>query len=133
MGAMLVGMATGFAAMAFSFVLLGISLVLRVVIALVVRVKARRLDMEIGLWAVSGFFLGLWIIPVYIIAQRKITSSKCTACGQQIVRGENYCISCGAPVKVFDDGAFLKRILLIAAAVFVAFYIFCAVYTAVTA
>ena len=133
MGAMLIGMATGFAAMAFSFVLLGISLVLRVVIALVVRVKARRLDMDIGLWAVSGFFLGLWIIPVYIIAQRKITSSKCTACGQQIVRGENYCISCGAPVKLFDDGAFLKRILLIAAAVFVAFYIFCAVYTAVTA
>ena len=130
---MLVGMATGFAAMAFSFVLLGISLVLRVVIALVVRVKARRLNMDSGLWAVSGFFLGLWIIPVYIIAQRKITSSKCTACGQQIVRGENYCISCGASVKVFDDGAFLKRILLIAAAVFVAFYIFCAVYTAVTA
>lgn len=133
MGAMLVGMATGFAAMAFLFVLIGFSLVLRVVIALVVRVKARRLNMDIGLWAVSGFFLGLWIIPVFITVRRKINSLKCTACGQQIGHGENYCILCGAPVKVFDDGAFLKRILLIAAAVFVAFYIFCAVYTAVTA
>ncbi|MBQ6932489.1 MAG: zinc ribbon domain-containing protein [Clostridia bacterium] len=133
MGAMLIGMATGFAAMAFSFAIIGFSVVTRMVIAIVIRRKARRLNMDSGLWAVSGFFLGLWIIPVYIIAQRKITSSKCSACGQQIEYGTKFCVSCGTPVKVFDDGAFLKRILLIAAAVFVAFYIFCAVYTAVTA
>ena len=130
---MLIGMATGFAAMAFSFAIIGFSVVTRMVIAIVIRRKARRLNMDSGLWAVSGFFLGLWIIPVYIIAQRKITSSKCSACGQQIEYGTKFCVSCGTPVKVFDDGAFLKRILLIAAAVFVAFYIFCAVYTAVTA
>ena len=133
MGAMLVGMATGFAAMAFSFAIIGFSVVTRMVIAIVIRRKARRLNMDSGLWAVSGFFLGLWIIPVFITVKRKINSLKCTACGQQIGYGENYCISCGAPVKVFDDGAFLKRILLIAAAVFIAFCIFCAVYTSVTA
>lgn len=128
MGAMLVGMATGFAALAFSFAIIGFSVVMRVVIALVIRVKARQLNMDSGLWAVSGFFLGLWIVPVYIIVKRKMTLLKCTACGQQIEHGANFCVSCGAPVKAFDDGAFLKKVLLIAAVVFVAVYIVSGVY-----
>ena len=128
MGAMLVGMATGFAAMAFSFAIIGFSVVTRMVIAIVIRRKARRLNMDSGLWAVSGFFLGLWIIPVYIIAQRKITSSKCTACAQQIEYGTKFCVSCGTPVKSFDDGAFLKKVLSIAAVAFVVFYIVNGVY-----
>ncbi len=128
MGAMLVGMATGFAAMTFSFVIIGFSVVMRVVIALVIRVKARRLNMDSGLWAVSGFFLGLWIIPVYIFVKRKMTLLKCTACGQQIEYGTKFCVSCGTPVKSFDDGAFLKKVLLIAAVTFVAVYIISAVY-----
>lgn len=128
MGAMLVGMVTGFAAMGFTFALIGFSAVIRVIIALVIWAKARRLNMESGLWAVSGFFLGLWIIPVYIIAKRKMTSLKCTVCGQQVEHHANFCISCGAPVKAFDDGAFLKKILLIAAAVIVVFYAISTVY-----
>ncbi len=131
MGAMLVGMATGFAAMGFTFAIIGFSAVIRVIIALVIWAKARRLNMGSGLWAVSGFFLGLWIIPVYIIAKRKMTSLKCTVCGQPIGYGANYCISCGLPVKAFDDGAFLKKILLIAAAVIVVFYAISTVYCTV--
>lgn len=128
MGAMLVGMATGFAAMAFSFAIIGFSLVTRTVVALVIRWKTRRLNMNSGLWAVSGFFLGLWIVPVYIIVKRKMTLLKCTACGQQIENGAKFCVSCGTPVKAFNDGAFLKKVLLIAAVVFVAVYIINGVY-----
>lgn len=128
MGAMLVGMATGFAAMTFSFVIIGFSVVTRMVIAIVIRRKARRLNMDSGLWAVSGFFLGLWIIPVYIFVKRKMTLLKCTACGQQIENGAKFCVSCGTPVKSFDDGAFLKKVLLLAAVVFVAVYIVSGVY-----
>lgn len=84
--------------------------------------------MDSGLWAVSGFFLGLWIIPVYIFVKRKMTLLKCTACGQQIENGANFCVSCGTPVKAFNDGAFLKKVLLIAAVVFVVFYIVNGVY-----
>lgn len=123
MGAMLVGMVTGFAAMGFTFALIGFSAVIRVIIALVIWAKARRLNMRSGLWAVSGFFLGLWIIPVYIIAKRKMTSLKCTVCGQQVEHHANFCISCGTPVRAFDDGAFLKKVLLITAVAFVAVYI----------
>lgn len=128
MGAMLVGMATGFAAMAFSFVIIGFSVVTRVVIAIVIRRKARRLNMDSGLWAVSGFFLGLWVIPVYIFAKRKMTLLKCTACGQQIENGAKLCVSCVTPVKTFYDGAFLKKVLSIAAVAFVVFYIVNGVY-----
>lgn len=128
MGAMLVGMATGFAAMAFSFAIIGFSVVTRVVIALIIRVKARRLNMDSGLWAISGFFLGLWIIPVCIIVKRKMKSLKCTACGQRVEHGANFCISCGTPVKAFDDGAFLKKVLSIAAVAFIVFYIVSGVY-----
>lgn len=128
MGAMLVGMATGVAAMGISFTLIGFSLVTRTVIALVIRTKARRLNMDSGLWAVSGLFLGFWIIPVYIFAKRKMVSLKCTVCGLQIEHGANFCVSCGTPVKTFDDGAFLKKVLLIAAVAFVVFYIVNGVY-----
>lgn len=128
MGAMLVGMATGFAAMAFSFIIIGFSVVARVVIAIVICRKAQRLNMNSGLWVVSGFFLGLWIVPVYIIVKRKMTLLKCTACGQQIENGAKFCVSCGTPVKSFDDGAFLKKVLSIAAVAFVAVYIISGVY-----
>ena len=128
MGAMLVGMATGIAAMGISFVLIGFSVVTRTVIALIIRTKAQRLNMDSGLWAVSGFFLGLWIVPVFIIAKRKIISLKCTACGRQIEYGTKFCVSCGTPVKSFDDGAFLKKVLSIAAVAFVVFYIVNGVY-----
>lgn len=131
MGAMLVGMATGFAAMGISFTLIGFSLVTRTVVALVIRRKARRLNMDSGLWAVSGFILGVLIIPVYVFAKRKTASSECTACGRQAEHGANYCISCGAPVQAFDDGRFLKKILLIAVTVIVAVYIVSAVFTLV--
>ena len=129
MGAMLVGMATGIAAMGISFVLIGFSVVTRTVIALIIRTKAQRLNMDSGLWAVSGFFLGLWIVPVFIIAKRKITSLKSTACGRQTGHGANYCAVCGAPVEVFDDSRFLKRILLIAVAVIVVVYVVGIFYT----
>ena len=128
MGAMLVGMVTGVAAMGFMFAVIGFSVVTRVVIALIIRVKARRLNMDSGLWAISGFFLGLWIVPVCIIVKRKMKSLKCTACGQRVEHGANFCISCGAPVQAFDDGRFLKKILLIAVAAIVAAYAFSAVY-----
>lgn len=128
MGAMLVGMATGVAAMGISFVLIGFSVVTRTVIALIIRTKAQRLNMDSGLWAISGFFLGLWIIPVCIIVKRKMKSLKCTACGQRVEHGANFCISCGTPVKAFDDGAFLKKVLLIAAVAFIVFYIVSGVY-----
>lgn len=128
MGAMLVGMASGFAAMAFSFAIIGFSVVTRMVIAIVIRRKARQLNMDSGLWAVTGFLLGLWIIPVCIIVKRKMKSLKCTACGQRVEHGANFCVSCGTPVKSFDDGAFLKTVLLIAAVVFVAVYIVSGVY-----
>ena len=123
MGAMLVGMATGVAAMGISFVLIGFSVVTRTVIALIIRTKARQLNMDSGLWAVTGFLLGLWIIPVYIFAKRKMASLKCTACGKQNEHSANFCVSCGAPVSHFEDGRFLKRILLIAVAVIVAVYV----------
>lgn len=128
MGAMLVGMATGVAAMGISFVLIGFSVVTRTVIALIIRTKARRLNMDSGLWAVTGFLLGLWIIPVCIIVKRKMKSLKCTACGQRVEHGANFCVSCGTPVKAFDDGAFLKKVLLIAAVAFIVFYIVSSVY-----
>lgn len=128
MGAMLVGMATGVAAMGFMFAVMGFSVALRVIIALIVGVKARRLNMESGLWAVSSLFLSFWIIPVYIIVKRKMNSLKCTACGQRVEHGANFCTSCGAPVKAFDDGAFLKKVLLIAAVAFVAVFIVNGVY-----
>ncbi|MBR6619716.1 MAG: zinc ribbon domain-containing protein [Clostridia bacterium] len=131
MGAMLVGMATGFAAMGISFTLIGFSLVTRTVVALVIRRKARRLNMDSGLWAVSGFILGVLIIPVYLFAKRKTASLVCTACGQQNEHSANFCVSCGAPVSHFDDGRFLKKILLIAVAVIVAVYVISAVFTLV--
>lgn len=117
MGAMLIGMATGVVAMGFSAIFIGFLIVSKIIIALVIFADARRQKMEASRWAVTGLFLDFWIIPVYIIAKRKMTLLKCTVCHKQIERDASFCSSCGTPVKAFDDGAFLKKSLLCVVAI----------------
>ncbi len=107
MGAMLVGMATGIAAMIFS-------IVVSAVIALILFIDARRHKMKALNWAIAGLLFNFWVVPVYIIARIRLATLKCKVCGAKVGPNVNFCLFCGAAVEKPDDGNLAKRFVIYA-------------------
>lgn len=106
MGAMLIGMATGFAAMFFV-------VVIQIIIALVLFIDARRHKMNALSWAVAGFLLNFWTVAVYIGVRIRMCFLKCPQCGAKIKASADYCPECYKLFKKFDDGAIAKKFILL--------------------
>lgn len=105
MGAMLVGMVTGFFAMCFC-------VIWKIIDMTIIFFDARRHRMNIPLWLTSVFLLDLWCLPFYIYARIKLSKNKCLSCKSRIEKNATICPDCGNTVKPFDDSIFAKKFLL---------------------
>lgn len=107
MGAMLVGMITGMAAMAFA-------VTIQIIITVILFIDAYRHNMKAVRWAIAGFMFNFWSLPVYIIVRIKMANPKCKSCGEKLRADQNFCPVCGTAVKKIDDGAIAKKFILYA-------------------
>lgn len=124
MGAMLVGMATGIAAMIFA-------VVLQIIIALGLFIDAHRHKMKAVNWAIAGFIFHFWILPVYIIVRIKTANLKCVSCGKRVGENKDFCPECGTAVQKIDDGAIAKKFVLYVLAALAVFVVLGTVYTVI--
>lgn len=106
MGAMLIGMVTGFAAMAFLCLFIFVE---RIIITVILFFIARRQGMKAVKWAVGGFFFGFLAVADYIYVIYKMSSRKCPSCGAKAGRKADFCMNCGAAVEKSDEGAIVKK------------------------
>ncbi len=106
MGAMLIGMVTGFAAMAFLFLFIFAE---RIIITVALFFIARRQCMKAVKWAVGGFFFGFLAVADYIYVIYKMTNRKCPSCGAKTGRNTDFCANCGTAVEKADEGALVKK------------------------
>lgn len=106
MGAMLVGMVTGFFAMCFC-------VIWKIIDMTVIFFDARRHKMNLPLWLTSIFLLDLWCLPFYIYARIKLSKNKCPCCQKHVEKTASFCPDCKNAVTPFDDGVFARKFLLI--------------------
>lgn len=118
MGAMLIGMVTGLAAMTVIYVLIFIE---KIIITAALFFIARRQGMQAVKWAVAGFFFDIWTVLVYVCVRMKMANRKCPSCGTKAGRDADFCINCGTAIEKISEGTLAKKFvkyILIAWAVF---------------
>ena len=105
MDAMLIGLITGGAVMAFI-------VVITVVYAVVIFIDAYCHKMKAFLWGLMALLFNFWSLPVYIFVRIKIARMKCGSCGTKVKNTQSFCTECGNAVKKIDDGAIAKKVIL---------------------
>ena len=120
MGAMLVGMATGFAAMAFL-------VVWKIIFTVAVFLDTRRNKMNTLVWVIASFILDSWILLIYIPIRIKTALLKCTSCGTKAEKNAKFCANCGQELKRIDDGKIAVKFILSVCVIAVAFIVFLAI------
>lgn len=106
MGAMLVGMVTGLAAMAVIYLFIFIE---RIIITVALFFIARHQGMKAVKWAVGGFFFGLLAVADYIYVRYKMTNRKCSSCNTKAGKNADFCINCGTAIENPNEGALVKK------------------------
>ena len=113
MGAMIVGMATGF------FALL-LSLIWKIMLLSIIFIDSRRHKMNSLRWILAALLLDLLLLPFYIYAKVRLLKDKCPDCSCRIEKDSSFCKECGRAVDPFDESTFAKKVLTAS----VIFYVF---------
>ncbi len=104
MGAMLIGMATGFFALVILFIW-------KTILLSIIFIDSHRKKMSSFRWVVSALIIDWPCLPFYIYARIRISKNKCPDCSSLTEKNSTFCGECGKEVMPFDEASFSKKLL----------------------
>lgn len=125
MGAMLVGMVTGF------MMWVGI-IIEKIIIAIILFIAARYLKMSAFKWGIVGLLLDFWTVLFFVITVIRLKFKKCKSCGTRVGNIDGFCPNCGEETRKTDDGQIVAKFVLYVIIGFAAFFVLGGIYVALT-